>query len=158
MMDWNRLFPKIDQAYTGPAIPFYFLVIIAAASTVRSLIHMFAPDGGAHSIAGIDIDVEGGRNLVAMFAQWGGSQLLMALLYWVVIARYRWLTPLMLAVVTLEQFIRLGCGTLKPLEVAAAPPGGIITRFLAPICVVMFLWSLRATRSVAAAGSQRLPQ
>jgi hypothetical protein len=153
-MDWNRLFPKIDQDYTGPAIPFYFLVLIAAASTVRSLIHMFAPDGGAQSIAGIEINVDGGRNLVAMFAQWGGCQLLMALLYWVVIARYRWLTPLMLAVVMLEQFIRLGCGTLKPLEVATAPPGGIVTRFLLPICVVMFLWSLRATRPEAAAGSR----
>jgi hypothetical protein len=146
-MDWHQLLPKIDKDYTGPTIPFYFLVVIAAASTVRSLIHIFAPDGGAHSIAGIDIDVEGGRNLVAMFAQWGGSQLLMALLYWVVIVRYRWLTPLMLAVVMLEQFMRLGCGTLKPLEVTAAPPGGIITKFLLPICVVMFLWSLRAARS-----------
>jgi hypothetical protein len=141
-MDWNRLLPKVDQFYTGPAVPFYFLVVIAAASTVRSLIHIFAPDGGANSIAGIAIDVEGGDNLVAMFAQWGASQLLMALVYWVVIARYRWLTPSMLAIVMLEQLFRLGCGTLKPLDVAAAPPGGIVTRFLLPISVIMFVWSL----------------
>lgn len=141
-MDWNRLLPKIDKGYTGPAIPFYFLVVMAAASTARSLIHIFAPDGGANSIAGIDIDVAGGANLVAMFGQWGACQLLMALLYWVVIARYRWLTPLMLAIVTLEQLLRLGVGTLKPLEIAAAPPGGIATKILLPICVLMFVWSL----------------
>jgi hypothetical protein len=38
---------------------------------------VFAPDGGAGSIAGIDISVAGGANIVAVFAQWGWTQLLL---------------------------------------------------------------------------------
>jgi hypothetical protein len=49
---------------------------------------MFTPDGGAHSIAAIDIHVAGGANLIAIFAQWGASQLMLAFLYWIVIRRY----------------------------------------------------------------------
>jgi hypothetical protein len=42
-------------------------------------VHIFAADGGANSIAGIAVDVEGGANIVAMFGQWGASQLLLAM-------------------------------------------------------------------------------
>jgi hypothetical protein len=64
-------------------------VLIAIVSTVCSLIHIFAPDGGAHSIAGLVLDVAGGANLVAIFAQWGASQLILALFYWLAILRWR---------------------------------------------------------------------
>ena len=49
---WSRIFPPADE-YTGPGIPFYFLILVAILSSVRSLIHMFAADGGAGVIAGI---------------------------------------------------------------------------------------------------------
>ena len=55
--DWSRLFPAIENDYTGSKVPFYFLIFIAIVSTIRSLIHVFAPDGGAHSIAGIAVNV-----------------------------------------------------------------------------------------------------
>jgi len=42
-------------------------------STVRSLVHIIKKDGGANSIAGIDISVAGGSNIVCIFAQWGAS-------------------------------------------------------------------------------------
>ena len=52
---------------------YYFLCFITIVDTVRSFIHMFAPDGGAGSIAGMDVNVAGGQNLIAMFAQWGSN-------------------------------------------------------------------------------------
>ena len=60
-------------------MPFYFLVLVTITSTVRSFIHMFAPDGGAHSIAGLAINAAGGRHLIAIVSQWGASQLILAL-------------------------------------------------------------------------------
>ena len=45
---------------------------------------------------------------------------------------YRFLTPLMLATVVVEQLQRLGAGQLKPLEVAAAPPGATGSYLLLP--------------------------
>jgi predicted signal transduction protein with EAL and GGDEF domain len=140
-MSWSRLFPK-GEAYTGPKVPFYFLILIAVISTVRSLIHIFAADGGAHSIAGISVNVAGGTNIIAMFAQWGASQLILALVYWFVILRYRSLTPLMLAVIVLEQLLRMGAGNLKPLEIAAPPPGALGSQIVLPLAAVALVWSL----------------
>lgn len=141
-MEWSRLFPQIEKEYTGAKPPFYFLVLIAIFSTIRSLIHIFAPDGGANSIAGIDIAVQGGANIVAIFAQWGALQLLLALFYWLAIFRYRFLVPAMLAVVVVEQLLRMGAGLVKPLEIATPPPGAIGSEILLPLAIVAFLWSL----------------
>lgn len=141
-MAWSRLLPKVEVEYRGPQGPFYALILIAVVSTGRSLIHMFTADGGAASIAGLDVTVAGGTNLIALFGQWGVSQLILALLYWVAILRYRFLTPLMLGIVALEQLLRLGVGQLKPLQVAAPPPGAIGSQLLLPIAIVVFVWSL----------------
>jgi len=51
------------------------LGLLGGAGTLRSLIHILAPDSGARSIASIDTDVAGGRNNVALLAQWGGARL-----------------------------------------------------------------------------------
>ena len=141
-MDWSRLFPKIDEDYKGSKVPYYFLILVAIASTIRSLIHVFAPDGGANSIAGIDVAVQGGANIIALFGQWGALQLLLALFYWLAIFRYKLLIPAMLAVVVIEQLLRIGVGLLKPLEIASPPPGAIGSEILLPISIVAFLWSL----------------
>lgn len=144
-MNWSTLFPKIEHPYLGPKIPFYFLILVTLIDTGRSLIHIFAPDGGANSIASIAINVAGGVNLIALFAQWGAIQLLLALVYWLVILRYQFLTPAMLACVVLEQIFRMGAGNLKPLEVIAPPPGALGSQILLPLALFMLLWSLRAS-------------
>jgi hypothetical protein len=141
-MDWSRLLPKIDEDYKGSKVPYYFLILVAIASTIRSLIHVFAPDGGANSIAGIDVAVQGGLNIIALFGQWGALQLLLAFFYWLAIIRYKFLIPAMLAVVVIEQLLRIGVGLLKPLEIASPPPGAIGSEILLPISIVAFLWSL----------------
>ena len=110
-MEWSRIFPPELDAYRGTRLAFYFFVLVTMASTVRSLIHMFAPDGGAPSIADLAINVEGGANLVALFAQRGASQLILAVFYWLAIIRYRGLVPLMLLIVALEQGYGLGLDT-----------------------------------------------
>jgi hypothetical protein len=48
----------------------------------------------------------------------------------------------MLAVVVIEQLLRLSVGLLKPLEIASPPPGAIGSEILLPIAIVAFLWSL----------------
>jgi hypothetical protein len=140
-MNWNRLLPP-SRPYDGPKIPYYFLVLITIVSTARSLAHIFLPDGGAGVIAGIDLDVEGGVNIVAMFGQWGVSQLLLALVFWLVVLRYRDFTPLMLLVLFLEQLFRFGSGMLKPLVIAAPQPGAHGSEVLLPLALVMLVWSL----------------
>lgn len=148
-MNWTRLFPPIAEEYKGPPIPYYYLVLVAAVSTARSLVHILARDGGAGSIAGLAVDVAGGVNIVAMFGQWGASQLILALFYWLVLLRYRFLVPAMLAAVTLEQALRIAAGQLKPVEVAAPPPGEIGSYILLPLSLIALFWSLRGRREEA---------
>jgi hypothetical protein len=141
-MDWSRLFPAVETKYTGSKIPFLFLILIAIASTIRSLIHIFAPDGGANVIAGIPVDVQGGENIIALFGQWGAIQLILALVYWLVIFRYRFLVPAMLAVVVSEQVLRILAGQLKPLSITTPPPGAFGSQILLPLALIALLWSL----------------
>ena len=142
-MNGSRFLPPVSAKHTGSRISLYFLVLTATVSTIRSLIHILAPDGGANSIAGLAVDVAGGDNLVALFAQWGAIQLILAAFYWLAILRYRFLVPLMLATVFLEHVLRLGAGDLKPLEVASAPPGAIGSYVLLPLSLIALVLSLR---------------
>jgi hypothetical protein len=141
--------PPATQEYNGSMIAFYFLVIVAAVGTGRSLMHIFAADGGANSIAGLAVDVEGGTNIIAIFAQWGASQLILAIFYWLAILRYRFLTPFMLSVVVLEQLLRMGAGQLKPVVVASSPPGEIGNYILLPLGLIALFLSLRGNSKAA---------
>jgi len=101
------------------------LAALNLVGTARSLIHILARDSGAQSIASMDTRVRGGDNIIALLAQWGGAQLLEAGVIWAVLWRYRGLVPLMLAVVTAEQLLRVGIGTSKPLVTEHPPPGAL---------------------------------
>jgi hypothetical protein len=46
---------KADNTIRAMKLPFYVFAAIAIVGTVRSCIHLLAPDGGAGSIAGMDL-------------------------------------------------------------------------------------------------------
>lgn len=126
--------------------PYYYLILLTVTGTIRSLIHLFAPDSGAMSIAGIPIEGESGVNLVAIIGQWGASQLVEAMMGLAVILRYRQLTSFMLGIQFMEMVLRLGVGWMKPLLVAAPPPGAYMTLILLPITALFWMLSLRPSR------------
>ena len=72
------LLPANPALYDGPRLATWAAMIYLVFITVRSLIHLLSPDGGAQSIATIDVHVASGANIVAMFGQWGAIQLLLA--------------------------------------------------------------------------------
>jgi hypothetical protein len=59
---------QVDNRLRGPQIPLYFFAVYAVVSTMRSCIHLLAPDGGAGSIAGMDLNVAGASGIVFAFA------------------------------------------------------------------------------------------
>jgi len=81
----SRLVPRDPTNYIGKMISLWLTALYLVAMTVRSCIHLFSSDGGAQSIATIDINVLGGNNIIAVFGQWGATQLLLALLLWVLL-------------------------------------------------------------------------
>jgi hypothetical protein len=138
----QNILPKTNNKYQGLEIAYYFLILTTIVNTLRSLVHMFAADGGAHSIAGINVAVDGGSNIIAIFGQWGSSQLLMAILCWVIIIRYKFFTPLAILLLLLEQLLRYGVGQLKPIISEHTPPGAISTKILIPVLILALVLSL----------------
>ena len=142
MRDFRFLLARPEWGYQGTRASLWFLVALTVLTTARSLVHVFAPDGGANSIAGIDVAVTGGDNIVAIFAQWGWEQLLLALVAWVVIVRYRFLVPAVLFLQLLDWGGRALVGAMKPLVVDVPPPGEIGNFIFVPLVAIALWFSL----------------
>ncbi len=83
--DVARLLPRDTLTFSGPRWTAVVLVLLNTLSSGRSLVHIFASDSGAQSIASMDVTVAGGANIVDLLGQWGGAQLLEAIIIWVVL-------------------------------------------------------------------------
>ncbi len=138
---------------SGPMAARVFALVYLGVVVVRSLIHLFAEDGGAQRIATIDIGVEGGANIVAMFAQWGAVQLVLGLLLTVLVIRYPGLVPLVLAALTVELVLREVAGTLRPVTTVGTAPGAAANATLLVTVAAVMLLSL-CPRRVAGAERQ----
>lgn len=108
----------------------------------RSAIHLFASDGGANSIAGIDIDVEGGDNIIAIFHQWGAIQLILALFLLLLLLRYPGFTPLILLTLALDPIMRAVAGQIKPVITEGTPPGESLNWIAFYLLVALFVASI----------------
>jgi hypothetical protein len=122
-INFKLLLPTELSSYVGYRMvrittALYLMVIIG-----RSSIHLFSSDGGANGIAGIDISVEGGDNIVAIFHQWGATQLLLALFISLLFIRYPGMTPLIVLTLAVEPVLRLLAGQMKSVTADGAPPG-----------------------------------
>ena len=135
-MDINKVFPTDPSIYEG----FLFVRIIAAlllfVVVVRSCIHLFAADGGAQRIAGIDTSVEGGKNIIAMFHQWGAIQLILAVLLYVLFFRYPGFTPLIVLTLASDPVMRFVASRVLSVTSTRKPPGAALN---APAFVVAML-------------------
>ena len=119
-------------------------------TVVRSLIHVFAPDGGAQTIATIPLDSfsnEGASAVILIFSLWGLSQLIMGMFYVIVGLRYKSLIPLMYLFILFEYVMRLILGVLKPIETTGTAPGAIINFIFPPLVIILFLLSLNKSQS-----------
>jgi len=103
---------------------------------VRSCIHLFASDGGAQRIAGVDTSVEGGNNIIAMFHQWGAIQLILVVLLAVLFFRYPGFTPLIVLTIAFDPAMRFVAGRIMNLTSTRTPPGAALN---APAFIVLML-------------------
>ena len=140
--DIKKVFPKNPSRYEGFRIIRLIAVLYMFVMVVRSCIHLFAPDGGAQSIAGIDTSVEGGDNIIAIFHQWGAIQLILAVLLLVMFFRYAGLTPLVLLTLALDPVLRFVAGQQMSLTTIGTPPGEALNGVAFYLLLVLFLGSL----------------
>jgi hypothetical protein len=123
MINVKKVLPDETSTFTGFRFVRFLTACLLIVVVVRSCIHLFAEDGGANSIAGIDISVAGGENIVAIFHQWGAIQLLLASLLVLLFFRYPGLTPLILLALALDPVLRFIAGAIAPIAVEGTPPG-----------------------------------
>jgi hypothetical protein len=138
----KKVLPDEASTFTGFPIVRILTALFLLIVVVRSCIHLFAEDGGANSIAGIDISVAGGQNIVAIFHQWGAIQLLLASLLVLLFFRYPGLTPLILFTLALDPVLRSIAGAIAPITVEGAPPGESLNWPAFLLVFALFLTSL----------------
>ncbi|MCZ8517209.1 hypothetical protein O9H85_33650 [Paenibacillus filicis] len=139
----NLIFPIVaDNHYQGSQIASIAFLLLAIIGIVRSCIHFFAPDGGAGTIAGMDLSVPGADGIKFAFALWGSAQLLYALIQLVIFFRYKTLIPLMYLLMFLEIVLRMMAGRMKPVRFSHTPPGQVGNYILLPLSAILFYLSL----------------
>jgi hypothetical protein len=143
----KKVLPSELSSYGGYRIvriatTFYLMVMIA-----RSSIHLFSSDGGANGIAGIDISVAGGDNIVAIFHQWGATQLILALFLSLLFFRYPGMTPLVLLTLAVEPVMRLIAGQMKSVTADGSPPGESLNGLSFVLLAVLFMASVLEKRT-----------
>jgi hypothetical protein len=145
-IDFKMVLPKDPSYYKGHKsiriVTAFFLIVVL----VRSCIHLFASDGGANSIAGIDISVEGGENIIAIFHQWGAIQLILAALLLLLFSRYPGFTPLIVLTLAIDPIMRAISGQIAPLTSEGTPPGEALNWPAFFLLIALFISSLNAKR------------
>ena len=146
-INFKLLLPTELSSYVGYrmvriTIALYLKVIIG-----RSSIHLFSSDGGANGIAGIDISVEGGDNIVAIFHQWGATQFILALFISLLFFRYPGMTPLIVLTLAVEPVMRFIAGQIKSVTADGVPPGESLNGLSFVLLAVLFIASVLEKRT-----------
>lgn len=145
----SKLLPSDPREYHGQPFAWWVAVAYLSILTIRSLVHLLSSDGGAASIATMDTSGGSGDNIIALFGQWGASQLLFAAVLWTLLLRYGGLTPFVLLVCLAEPFLRALSGHLKPVQTLGTAPGESLNWMVVPLLVVVLYFSLRERRRPA---------
>ena len=140
--DIKELLPNNPSKFEGFRAVRIVTAIYLLVMVVRSCIHLFAADGGAQSIAGIDTSVEGGNNIIAIFHQWGAIQLILAVLLFVLFFRYPGLTPLILLTLALDPVMRFIAGQMMSVTSTRTPPGEALNAATFYLLILLFIASL----------------
>ena len=140
--DFKKLLPNNPTNFEGFRAIRIVTAIFLLVMVVRSCIHLFAADGGAQSIAGIDTSVEGGNNIIAIFHQWGAIQLILAVLLLVLFFRYPGLTPLILLTLALDPVMRFIAGQMMSVTSTRTPPGEALNAASFYLLILLFIASL----------------
>ena len=141
-LDINKVFPIDPSIYEGFLFVRIATALLLFVVVVRSCIHLFTSDGGAQRIAGIDTSVEGGKNIIAMFHQWGAIQLILAVLLYVLFFRYPGFTPLIVLTLAFDPVMRFVASRVLSVTSTRKPPGAALNAPAFVIAMLLFAASI----------------
>jgi hypothetical protein len=138
-----------NESYRGGAFAWLLLALLGALNLGRGSIHLFAEDGGAGRIAGIDL-AQGGEVIVMLFAAMGLTQILLGIVDLGVALRFRALVPVVLLFHGVQQIgVVWIVWFYKPLSVPA--PGKYGAVVLLPLVALAFWDGVRRRKQPGAA-------
>ena len=141
--------PPTNDRYAGSPAAAWVLAAFAVLTIVPGCLHSFLPDGGAGTIAGLDLR-QNGRLVVALFAWAGATQIAFGLAALAVSLRHRDLVPLFLALAILERGLHaLHAWVLPAGPVEHRPPEHYGVLVALPVLAVAFAASLRTPPRLA---------
>jgi hypothetical protein len=141
-LDFNKVFPTAPSIFEGSQFVRIITALLLFVVVVRSCIHLFASDGGAQRIAGIDTSVEGGKNIIAMFHQGGAIQLILGVLLIVLFFRYPGFTPLIVLTLAFDPVMRFVASRILSVTSTRTPPGAKLNAPAFVVLALLFIASL----------------
>jgi hypothetical protein len=134
--------PSTNDRYGGSIGSARFLTLVSVLTILPGMIHVFLPDGGAGTIAGIDLG-PAAPVIIALFAWAGATQIVFGIVGLVVSLRYRDLVPLMLSLIVLERLLHALDGWLLKTGTGHHPPEHYAVLIVLPLLVLALAGSLR---------------
>ena len=149
--DLSLLFPPaLDNRFRGHPVALWAFWALTLMTLWRSQHHLLAPDGGAQSIATIPLDSFGqsaADAVIVVFALWGLSQLIVAVIYALASLRYRSMIPMLYVLFIAEYAVRTALPLFKPdLPTTGTAPGQIGNLLFLAAGPVLLLLSLSRRR------------
>ena len=143
------LFPKsADNNYLGYKSIFYAFIPFLLLMTWRSIIHMSFEEFGLHGIANVKV-LTGNPDpmplIYAFFSAWGLIQLIFCIFSWIVIFRYRSLTPLIILSFLVEWSVRVFNSdpiVNDPIYSDGITPGMVYAPYMTLFLLLLFVLSL----------------
>jgi hypothetical protein len=141
--------PSTNDQYAGARTSAWFLGLAALLTIGPALIHSFLPDGGAQTIAGLQLGAS--RDVVIGVFRWeGATQLALGLAMLAVALRYRTLVPLFLILLILEHgLMALQAWVLSPPSNGHHPPEHFGSLAILPLAALFLVLALRPAGRVA---------
>ena len=148
----DRFLPqRVDNTYRGYKLALWLFALVVVMKVAMSLNSIFNGYMVASSADGIPLDTfpsAAARTVVALFAIWGLAHLMICLLCILVLARYRSMVPLMLALLLLEHLSRRLILQFLPIVRTGTPPGFYVNLGLLTLMIVGLALSLRSQSSL----------
>ena len=150
----EMLFPKqANNDYLGYKLVFYFFVPFLLLMTWRSVIHMSFEEFGLHEIANVKV-LTGNPDpmplIYGFFSVWGLIQLIFCALSWVILLRYRSLTPLIILCFLIEWAMRIfGSDSVvnDPAYSTGITPGSTYASYVVIFLLLLFILSIIKKRT-----------
>jgi len=154
-MGMKLFFPEIfDNKVRFNKIILVLFYVITLVTLGRSLTHVFAPDGGANSIATIIVfsgQPDPNQVIYFVFSLWGLSQLIIGLIYVISILKYKSMIPLLYVLMWFEYLFRLLIGRIiKPMSEAVlsgTAPGEIGNYVFIVLIPILLIWMVLDKKS-----------